>query len=240
MTLYRDPLAGLRGQIASKRGLLETRERSLPVLFRAMLPERLAKVLAKRLKDDGDSLEDLARVDATLSGMADVIKAYFIGRSIISAIFATFTFLLLTVLHLPYAVVFAVLAFFFGAIPNIGSMLATVLPALIALAYKGITTALIVAGALLGYQQLENNLIQPQIQKRTVKVPPVLTVIGVLFGSSLLGLLGAIIAIPTIAAALAIAEEWSAWTRGSAAITGGLHFRMATQAQASADAIEED
>jgi hypothetical protein len=66
MTLYRDPLAGLRSQIASKRGLLETRERSLPLLFRAMLPERLAKVIAQRLRDDAESLEELTRVDARL------------------------------------------------------------------------------------------------------------------------------------------------------------------------------
>lgn len=66
MTLYRDPLAGLRSQIASKRGLLETRERALPLLFRAMLPERLAKIIARRLEDDADSLEDLSKMDATL------------------------------------------------------------------------------------------------------------------------------------------------------------------------------
>src|SRR5690606_13806736 len=41
VTLYRDPLAGLRSQIATKQGLLESRERALPPLLRAMLPERL-------------------------------------------------------------------------------------------------------------------------------------------------------------------------------------------------------
>ncbi len=65
------------------------------------------------------------------------------------------------------------------------------------------------------YQQIENNLIQPQIQKRTVKVPPVLTVIGVLFGSSLLGILGAIIAIPAIAACIAVAEGVECVVAGS-------------------------
>ena len=66
MTLYRDPLAGLRSQVANKRGLLELRERALPILFRAMLPQRLAKIIARRLKDDADSLEELTRMDATL------------------------------------------------------------------------------------------------------------------------------------------------------------------------------
>lgn len=66
MTLYRDPLAGLRSQIASKRGLLSAREHALPVLFRAMLPERLVRVLGQRLADDAESLEELSRMDATL------------------------------------------------------------------------------------------------------------------------------------------------------------------------------
>jgi hypothetical protein len=66
MTLYRDPLAGLRSQIASKRGLLESRERALPVLFRAMLPERIMKILTQAMKDDADSLEELTQMDATL------------------------------------------------------------------------------------------------------------------------------------------------------------------------------
>jgi hypothetical protein len=61
----------------------------------------------------------------------------------------------------------------------------------------------------------------------------------VLFGSSLLGILGAIIAIPTIAATLAIAEEWSAWTRGRAAVNGGAEFRVATKAQVTAEAVED-
>lgn len=66
MTLYRDPLAGLRSQVANKRGLLELRERSLPHLFRAMLPPRLAKVLAQRLAEDAASIEELTKMDARL------------------------------------------------------------------------------------------------------------------------------------------------------------------------------
>lgn len=66
MTLYRDPLAGLRSQIASKRGLLESRERALPMLLRAMLPERLTRLFAQRVKDDAESLEELSKMDAAL------------------------------------------------------------------------------------------------------------------------------------------------------------------------------
>jgi predicted PurR-regulated permease PerM len=139
-----------------------------------------------------------ARVAATMTGTATVIKAYFIGRSIISAIFAVITFVLLTVLHVPYATVFAVLAFFLGSIPNIGSLLATVLPALVALAYRGLTTALIVVVVLVAYQQVENNFIQPRVLSKKLNVPPVATLIGVLAGAKLLGVLGVILATPVV------------------------------------------
>ncbi|MGH7470224.1 MAG: AI-2E family transporter [Longimicrobiales bacterium] len=149
-----------------------------------------------------------ARVQATMSGTAGVIKAYFIGRSIISALFAIFTFLLLTVLHVPYAMVFAVLAFFLGSIPNIGSLLATVLPALVALAYRGITTALIVVGVLLAYQQLENNFIQPRVLSKKLNVPSVATLIGVLAGAKLLGILGIILATPFVGMLPVLERIW--------------------------------
>ena len=149
-----------------------------------------------------------SRVAATLSGAADVIKAYFIGRSMVSAIFAVFTFLLLTVLHVPYATVFAVLSFFLGAIPNIGSTLATVLPALVALAYRGITTALILVVALVLYQQLENNLIQPRVLSKKLNVLPISTMLGVIIGGKLLGIIGVILAVPFVGLLPVLERVW--------------------------------
>jgi predicted PurR-regulated permease PerM len=61
------------------------------------------------------------------------------------------------------------------------------------------------------YQQLENNLIQPQIQRRTVQVQPIVVLIAVLFGSTLLGVLGAIVAIPLAASIQILLREWWDW-----------------------------
>lgn len=137
-----------------------------------------------------------ARVEATLNGTAEVIRAYFIGQTIVSSIFAVFTFLLLTVLDVPYAAVFAALAFFLDAIPNIGATLANVIPATVALATRGVTIALVVVAAVLVYQQIENNVIQPRVLSGRLKVPSVLTLIAILAGGKLLGVLGVILAIP--------------------------------------------
>ena len=60
------------------------------------------------------------------------------------------------------------------------------------------------------YQQLENTLIQPQIQKRAVNVHPFIVLVAVLFGATLLGVLGALVAIPIAASVQIGVREW--WT----------------------------
>lgn len=74
MSLYRDPLAGLRSQIATKRGLLSSRELTLPELFRAMLPKAIGSRLVE-LKEqltrhgEPESLDALTQLDATIDDL---------------------------------------------------------------------------------------------------------------------------------------------------------------------------
>src|SRR5690606_4830141 len=100
------------------------------------------------------------------------------------------------VLGVPYAAVFAALALLLAAIPHIGATLANVIPAPDALATRGVTIALVVVAAVLVYQQIENNVIHPRVLSGRLKVPPVLTLIAILVGGKLLGVLGVILAIP--------------------------------------------
>lgn len=70
--MYRDPLAGLLSQIATKRGLLATREQALSELLRAMLPVALMKTIERlrpKVDDEPDSLDALADVDAALDSL---------------------------------------------------------------------------------------------------------------------------------------------------------------------------
>jgi len=74
--MYRDPLAGLRSQIAIKRGLLDSREHALPALLRAMLPKRIGDVihaLREKVREEVDTLERLTAVDAALD---ELLAAY--------------------------------------------------------------------------------------------------------------------------------------------------------------------
>lgn len=145
------------------------------------------------------------QVEETFVGTGQVIRGYFIGQTIVSSIFAIFTFILLTALGVPYASVFAVLAFFLDAIPNIGATLATILPGLVALT-QSVTTAIIVVAAIMAYQQLESNFIAPRVLGGKLNVPPVATLIAILVGAKLLGVVGVVLAVP-IAGTLPVLER---------------------------------
>jgi predicted PurR-regulated permease PerM len=69
---------------------------------------------------------------------------------------------------------------------------------------------------LLIYQQAENNLLQPLIYRRTVDVSPLLVIVSILIGSTLLGVLGALVAIPVAAAAQIVIRD--AWERRAPAL----------------------
>jgi predicted PurR-regulated permease PerM len=70
------------------------------------------------------------------------------------------------------------------------------------------TTTIIWVIWAIGYQQFENHVIQPQVQKRTVNVQPFITIVAVLFGATLLGVLGALVAIPIAASIQILLREY--------------------------------
>jgi hypothetical protein len=76
VTVYRDPLAGLRSQIATKRGLLDSQERRVPALLRALFPAALEETIAslrERALAEGDTIESLSAIDGALDG---ILAAY--------------------------------------------------------------------------------------------------------------------------------------------------------------------
>ena len=93
-----------------------------------------------------------------------------------------------------------------GLIPMIGATLGAVLVCAIAFVSEP-NTALIAGVYYLIYQQLENYLVAPRIMQRTVSVPGPVTVVAALAGGALLGVLGALLAIPVAAGLLLLYEE---------------------------------
>jgi predicted PurR-regulated permease PerM len=160
--------------------------------------QRIVRFLLRRLgrEDEPRLLEVAERIYKSTAG-------YVAGALTITTINGVLTFVVLTILGVPFAVPLAVLMSFFGLIPLVGATIGGVIILIVTL-FTDFPTATIVYGIfLIFYQQFENNVLQPFVYKRTVNVPPLAVIVAILAGSSILGVVGALVAIP-IAAALQI------------------------------------
>ena len=157
------------------------------------------------------SRERAERLRRSLDHMAAAVSGYVAGALLIAMVAGIATFIVLSILGVPFAGPLAVVAGLFSLIPLVGATIAAVIIGVVTL-FENFPTATIVwiVWAIV-YQQLENNLIQPQIQKRTVNVHPFITIVAVLFGSTLLGVLGAIVAIPVAASIQILIREYWDW-----------------------------
>jgi predicted PurR-regulated permease PerM len=135
-------------------------------------------------------------------------SGYVSGALTITSINGFLTFCVLTILGVPFAVPLAVLMSFFGLIPLVGATIGGVIILVVTL-FTDFPTATIIYGIfLICYQQVENNALQPFIFKRTVNVHPLAVIVGILAGSALLGVIGALVAIPVVAALQIVLREF--------------------------------
>jgi predicted PurR-regulated permease PerM len=134
------------------------------------------------------------------------IGGYVAGQVAVATINAILTFILLTVLGVPYSLVLSITVGILGLIPLVGATLGAVIVVLVGL-FQSWQVGVILAIYYLLYQQIENYLIAPRIMSRTVSVPGAVALIAALAGAALLGVLGALIAIPIAAAILLILQE---------------------------------
>lgn len=134
------------------------------------------------------------------------IGGYVNGMVILALINSVLGFVAMTIFGVPFAPLVAVGVFFLALIPLIGSVLATLLVTLVAL-FNSPLTALSIGLYYLVYMQIESYLLTPKVMNRVVSVPGSLVVIGALAGGTLLGLLGALIAIPVTAMVLMIVKQ---------------------------------
>ncbi len=147
-----------------------------------------------------------------LRGIAERIykstSGYVAGALTITSINGILTFVVLSILGVPFAVPLAVLMSFFGLIPLVGATIGGVLILIVTL-FTDFPSATIIYGIfLILYQQFENNVLQPLIFKRTVNVPPLAVIVAILAGASVLGVVGALVAIPIAAALQIVLKEF--------------------------------
>jgi predicted PurR-regulated permease PerM len=134
------------------------------------------------------------------------IGKYLSGMVVLAFLNAVYSTILLVLTGNPYALILGVIALFVTLIPLIGTVLTTVLMTVVSL-FVSPTAALIVFIAMLVYMQVEAYVLTPRVMGKAVQVPGTIVLISALAGGTLLGLLGALVAIPISAGILLILRE---------------------------------
>jgi predicted PurR-regulated permease PerM len=152
--------------------------------------------------------EQRERLRRSLDRMAAAVGGYVAGALTIALIAGVATYVVLLILGVPFRAPLAVIAGLFSLLPLVGATIAAVLIAIVTLFENFPTATIIWVIWAIVYQQFENHVIQPQVQKRTVNVQPFITIVSVLFGATLLGVLGALVAIPVAASIQILFREY--------------------------------
>jgi len=143
-----------------------------------------------------------------LSGqITDGVGRYVIGQITLGLVNGVLTFILLTIIGGRAPIVFAFIAFVFSLIPLVGTLTGSIVIALSQFLLADGTVALIAIIYYLIYMQIEAYVISPRIMNKAVSVPGSIVVIAALAGGSLLGILGALVAIPVAASIIIIVKE---------------------------------
>ena len=171
-------------------------------LFLLLDGRRLMEWLYAQLAPDTEE-----RVRKVTGDVYKAVGGYVAGNFVISLMAGTTTWIVLTLLDVEFAVPLAVLMAFLDLIPLVGATIAGLLIGIVC-AFVDFPTVMIWAVFFVLYQQLENNVLQPIVYKRTVSLHPLLVLVAVLIGGSQLGVLGALLAIPVAAAIQIVVKDW--------------------------------
>jgi len=159
------------------------------------------------------------RLSRILINLEVIVGAYIRGQILTCTLLAGFTFALLLFFHVPGALALAILAGVADVLPFVGPVLA-IAPATIAALSQGIGTAGLVAVLMLLYEEFESRVLIPRIYGRALRLPSAVVVFALLAGATLMGVIGALLALPVAAAALMLIEELRVELPGEATVPG--------------------
>ena len=145
----------------------------------------------------------------------------------------------LAILGVPAVLPIAVLVFLGGFVPVIGAFITGLLAVLVALADGGLQIALIALAIVVGVQQFESNVLQPVIMRRAVRLHPVVILSALTAGATLLGIIGAFLAVPVAAVAAAMANELRLRHEGDRITPNGNHTDEGAQPAAHTTDADE-
>lgn len=147
--------------------------------------------------------------------IADAVGSYIGGALAQATVAGAAAWLMLVILGVPSPLPLALIIALLDLIPLVGATLGAVMVGVVTLFVDFPTTTIIWTVFAIAYQQFENYVVQPRIQSRAVALDPFLVVVAALFGGALLGVIGALLSIPTAAAIQIAAREWVEYQRES-------------------------
>ena len=172
----------------------------LTLYFLASLPQ----VVQIGLKFVPASRRD--RIAKLINAIITRVGSFVGGQAIIAALAAIFILTLGLIIDMPYSGPLAMVVLVCGFIPLIGHFIGMAIVTLVSLT-KSPSTAIIALAGYIIYVQIENYLITPKIMQKSLAIPGLVTIIAALLGTSLLGLVGGLLAVPIAAAVLLILDE---------------------------------
>jgi predicted PurR-regulated permease PerM len=165
----------------------------------------------------------LARVMASLE---TIVGGYVRGQVMTSLFIGVYTFGLLAAFGAPNAVAYGVFAALTDVIPFVGGLIATT-PAVLSALGQGVTPALVVLAAMVIYQAFESRILVPRVYGRVLRLSPALVIVALLVGGTLMGLLGALLALPVAAGLRTLIKDLRVELPGEAETSVGLLNRDA-------------
>lgn len=130
------------------------------------------------------------------------------GEIILMLVIGVMTFIGLISFKIPYALPLAIIAGTLEIVPNIGPILSAVPAIIVAFIAMGWPAAAGVAILYIVIQQLENNLIVPKVMRSSVDVNPLVSILGILIGAKVFGVIGALLAVPIFIVARTVYGSW--------------------------------
>jgi len=149
------------------------------------------------------------------------VAKYVLGNMAISGLATLATWIVLSILGVPYALSLGLVVGFFDLIPLVGATLGAIVVVLATVTVNFPLATIVWIAFIIVWQRVEDYVVQPLVYGRALRVNPLVTIVAVLAGADLLGILGPLIAIPTAAAIqIILTDWWSSQTARAAAEPG--------------------
>jgi predicted PurR-regulated permease PerM len=146
------------------------------------------------------------RLSRVMMNLETIVGAYVRGQMVTSLLMSLFTFLLLTACGVENALALAVFAGLADVLPYIGALL-SVAPAVLAALSRGPVVAVVVLVLMLAYEEFESRVLVPRVYGRALRLPSSVVLFALLAGGTLMGILGALLALPVAATVMMLIEE---------------------------------